>query len=347
MTTQTIDKPKQNIFLTLARFRETGIIVFIILLMIGVSLRSPYFLELDNFRDILLNISILAIVALGQTMVIITRGIDLSVGSSIGLVAMMAAFVVKENPEMSMVLLVLLGMAIGSVLGSFNGLIITVGKVPPIIATLGTLSIYRGMVFLYSEGNWINSFELPQSFKLLAKGTPLGLPNLVIIALVVVVIIFYFLNYTRPGRDIYAVGSNPDAATVAGIRVQRVIFMVYVISGVLCGLAGVLWASRFESAQTNTALGFELQTVAASVVGGVNIFGGSGTVTGVVLGALLLGIINNALTLIRISPFWQLAAQGALILLAVVADSVILRRLQKTLSAVGYKKEKLRTKKKK
>ena len=333
MTTQTIDKPKQNIFLTLARFRETGIIVFIILLMIGVSLRSPYFLELDNFRDILLNISILAIVALGQTMVIITRGIDLSVGSSIGLVAMMAAFVVKENPEMSMVLLVLLGMAIGSVLGSFNGLIITVGKVPPIIATLGTLSIYRGMVFLYSEGNWINSFELPQSFKLLAKGTPLGLPNLVIIALVVVVIIFYFLNYTRPGRDIYAVGSNPDAATVAGIRVQRVIFMVYVISGVLCGLAGVLWASRFESAQTNTALGFELQTVAASVVGGVNIFGGSGTVTGVVLGALLLGIINNALTLIRISPFWQLAAQGALILLAVVADSVILRRLQKTLSA--------------
>lgn len=233
-----------------------------------------------------------------------------------------------------MVLLVLLGMAIGSVLGSFNGLIITVGKVPPIIATLGTLSIYRGMVFLYSEGNWINSFELPQSFKLLAKGTPLGLPNLVIIALVVVVIIFYFLNYTRPGRDIYAVGSNPDAATVAGIRVQRVIFMVYVISGVLCGLAGVLWASRFESAQTNTALGFELQTVAASVVGGVNIFGGSGTVTGVLLGALLLGIINNALTLIRISPFWQLAAQGLLILLAVVVDAVVLRRLQRTLSVM-------------
>jgi rhamnose transport system permease protein len=331
--TVSTSKPRQNIFTLLGRFRETGIIAFIMLLVMLVSLRSPYFLSLENFRDILMNISILAIVALAQTMVIITRGIDLSVSSMIGLVAMMVAFTVKENPEMSPVVAILLGMALGSVLGSFNGFIITVGGVPPIIATLGTLSVYRGMVFLYSEGTWINAFEMPNSFKVLAKGTPLGLPNLVIFAIVVAVIVYYFLNYTRPGRDIYSVGSNPEAAQVAGIRVQRVIFMVYVISGVLCGLAGVLWASRFEAAQTNTALGFELQTVAASVVGGVNIFGGSGTVTGVLLGAFLLGIINNALTLVRISPFWQLAAQGALILLAVIIDSVILRRLQKTVAA--------------
>jgi rhamnose transport system permease protein len=333
LTTQTVSAPKQSFVLSLAKFRETGILVFILLLVVAVSLRSPYFLTLENFRDILMNISILAMVALAQTMVIITRGIDLSVSSMIGLVAMMVGFTIKENPQMSPVVAVLLGMALGSVLGSFNGLIITAGKVPPIIATLGTLSVYRGMVFLYSEGTWVNSFEIPVPFKLLAKGTPLGLPNLVIFAIVVAVIIYYFLNYTRAGRDIYAVGSNPDAAQVAGIRVQRTIFMVYVISGVLCGLAGVLWASRFEAAQTNTALGFELQTVAASVVGGVNIFGGSGTVTGVLLGAFLLGIINNALTLIRISPFWQLAAQGALILLAVIVDSVILRRLQKTIAA--------------
>lgn len=335
MTTQVTEAPKQNIFLTLGRFRETGISIFIILLIVVVSLRSPNFLTLDNFRDILLNISILAIVALGQTMVIITRGIDLSVGSMIGLVAMMVAFVVVENPDISPLVAVLLGMVLGAVLGSFNGLIVTVGGVPPIIATLGTLSVYRGAVFLYSQGTWINAFELPQSFKLLAKGTPLGLPNVVIVAVAIAAIVYYFLNYTRLGRNIYAVGSNPEAATVAGIRVQRIIFMVYVISGVLCGLAGVLWASRFESAQTNTALGFELQTVAASVVGGVNIFGGSGTVSGVLLGALLLGIINNALTLVRISPFWQLAAQGALILLAVVVDSVILHRLQQTRTAEG------------
>jgi rhamnose transport system permease protein len=331
LTTQTTS-PKRNIFQTLATFRETGITLFIVILVVLVSLRSPYFLSLENFRDILLNISILAIVALGQTMVIITRGIDLSVGPMIALVAMMVSFVVKENPEFSPILAVLLGIAIGCVLGSFNGFIITIGGVPPIIATLGTLSVYRGAVFLYSEGTWINAFEMSQSFKQLSKGTPLILPNLVIIAIVIAIIVYYYLNYTRPGRDIYAVGSNPDAARVAGIRVQWVIFKVYLVSGLLCGLAGVLWASRFESAQTNTATGFMLPTIAAAVVGGVNIFGGSGTVTGVLLGALLLGIINNSLTLIRISPFWQLAAQGLLILLAVVVDAVVLRRLQRTLT---------------
>jgi rhamnose transport system permease protein len=322
--------PTSNVLLALARFREIGISLFIVLLVAGVSLRSPYFLTFDNFLVILLNISVLAIVALAQTMVIITRGIDLSVGSMIGLVAMMVAFVVKEHPDLALPLVVLLGMALGSVLGCFNGLVIAVGGVPPIIATLGTLSIYRGLVFLYSEGTWINAFEMPAGFKLLAKGTPLGLPNLVIIALVVAGIAYYFLGFTRAGRDIYAVGSNPDAAQMAGIRKPRVIFMVYVITGIACGLAGVLWASRFEAAQTNTALGFELQTVAASVVGGVSTLGGSGTVPGVLLGALLLGTIENSLTLVRISPFWQLAAQGLLILLAVVTDSLILRRLQRT-----------------
>jgi rhamnose transport system permease protein len=287
-------------------------------------MRAPSFLQLDNFRDILLNISILSIVALAQTMVIITHGIDLSVSSMIGLVAMMVAFVVKQNPEMPVILAIILGMALGAVLGSFNGLIVAFGNVPPIIATLGTLSVYRGLVFFYSQGTWINSFELPQSFKLLSKGTPLGLPNMVIIAMLVAAAVYYFLNYTRTGRDIYAVGNNPEAAQLAGIRKQRIILLVYLLSGLLSGLAAVLWASRFESAQTNTALGFELQTVAASVVGGVSISGGVGTVPGVMLGALLLGIIQNSLTLVRISPFWQLAAQGLLILIAVIADKWIL-----------------------
>jgi rhamnose transport system permease protein len=332
LTAKASDTPKQNILLTLASSRETGLIVFIVLLIILMSLRSgSAFLSFENFRDILLNISILMIVALAQTMVIITRGIDLSVGSMIGLVAMMVSFVIKVNPEFSPVLAVLLGMALGCALGSVNGLLVTAGGVPPIIATLGTLSIYRGAVFLYSEGTYINAHEMSPAFKALSKGTPLGLPNLVIIALVVGAIVYYFLNYTRPGRDIYAVGSNPDAAQVAGIRVQRTVFMVYLLSGLLCGMAGVLWASRVESAQTNTALGFELQTVAASVVGGVNIFGGSGTVPGVLLGAFLLGVIDNALKLARISPFWQLAVQGLLILAAVIVDSFILRRLQRTL----------------
>jgi rhamnose transport system permease protein len=330
MASVTKERPTSpNLILLLMRFREVGIFLFTILLIAVVSIISPYFLSVANFRDILLNISILAIVGLGQMMVIITRGIDLSVGSMIGLVAMMVSFMIVAFPQLSPVVALLLGMLLGIALGSINGAIIAWGNVPPIIATLGTLSIYRGMVFLYSEGTWINAFEMPEQFRQLSKGTPLGVPNLILIALVVAAGIFYFLNYTQTGRDIYAVGSNPEAANVAGVRVQRIIFLVYVLSGVLCGMAGVLWASRFESAQTNTALGFELQTVAAPVVGGVNIFGGSGTVLGVVLGAFLLGVIENALTIVRISPFWQLAIQGVLILLAVIADSAILHRIQR------------------
>lgn len=312
----------------LVRFRELGIVAFMLLLAALVSLRAPAFLSVDNFRDILLNISILVIVALGQMMVIITRGIDLSVGAVIGLSAMMVSFTLVAAPGLPMPLVLLLGLAIGATLGAVNGLVITAGNVPPIIATLGTMSIYRGLIFFYSEGSWVNAFEMPESFRRLAKAAPLGVPNLILFAAAVALLVAFFLTSTRRGRDIYAVGSNPDAARFAGIRTRQVIFTVYVLSGLLAGLAGVLWASRFEAAQTNTALGFELQTVAAPVVGGVNIFGGSGGVLGVVLGAFLLGIIQNALTLVQISPFWQLAAQGLLILVAVVFDSVVMRRLR-------------------
>jgi rhamnose transport system permease protein len=322
-------QPERRLLQAVIRFREAGIIIFILILAALVSVRNPAFLSPANFRDILLNISILMIVALAQMMVIITRGIDLSVGSMIGLTAMMVSFTIVAFPGMPSVLALPLGMLLGAILGGLNGLIIAYGGVPPIIATLGTLSIYRGLIFLYSGGQWINAFEMPPDFKELAKGTPLGVPNLILFAIVVAVAVFLFLKYTRTGRDIYAVGSNPDAARFAGIQTQRIIFMVFMISGLLCGLAGVLWASRFEAAQTNTALGFELQTVAAPVVGGVNIFGGSGSVLGVGLGAFLLGIINNALTLVKISPFWQLAVQGLLILLAVIADAAISRRLQR------------------
>jgi rhamnose transport system permease protein len=326
--TETAPAPRQRLAQVFIKFREVGIALIIVVLAALVTLRNPAFLTANNFRDIVLNISILVIVALAQTMVIITRGIDLSVGSTIGLTAMMVAFTIAAFPTLPPLLTIPLGMALGAALGSLNGLIIAGGGAPPIIATLGTLSIYRGLIFLYSGSkSTINAFEMPPGFRQLAKGAPLGVPNLILFAIVVVAAVYYFLRYTRAGRDIYTLGSNPDAARFAGIPTQRITFMVYVISGMLSGLAGVLWAARFESAQTNTALGFELQTVAAAVVGGVSTLGGSGSVVGVVLGAFLLGIINNALTLVQISPFWQLAAQGLLILLAVIADAAIVRRL--------------------
>jgi rhamnose transport system permease protein len=331
--TEAVPRAQPRLVQVFVKYREVGILLIIVVLVAAVSLRNPAFLTADNFRDIVLNISILVIVALAQTMVIITRGIDLSVGSTIGLTAMMVAFTIAAFPNTPPLLAVPLGMALGAALGSLNGLMIAGGGAPPIIATLGTLSIYRGLIFLYSGSkSTINAFELPAGFRQLAKGTPLGAPNLILFAIVVAAVMYYFLRYSRTGRDIYALGSNPDAARFAGIPTQRITFLVYVISGLLCGLAGVLWAARFESAQTNTALGFELQSVAASVVGGVSTLGGSGTVFGVILGAFLLGIINNALTLVQISPFWQLAAQGLLILLAVIADAAIVRRLQRITS---------------
>jgi rhamnose transport system permease protein len=323
------ERSKRDFASFFTRYRELVLIAFIVLLVVFISLRNSNFLTFMNIKDILLDISILAMVALAQGMIIITRGIDLSVASMLALIAMMTGFVIKAHPGMSPVLAVLLGMALGAVLGSLNGGIITVGRVPPIIATLGTLSIYRGLVFLYGGGTWINAFEMPPAFKRLAKGAALGLPNLVIIALVVAAVAYVFLNHTQPGRDIYALGSNPDAAKISGIRTRRTEFMVYVISGVVCGLAGVLWASRYEAAQTNTALGFELQTVTAAVIGGVSMLGGIGTVPGILLGALLLGVIQNVLMLSGISPFWQLAAQGFLILVAVVADSTLQQRTKR------------------
>lgn len=240
---------------------------------------------------------------------------------------MMVGFTLSVNTGIPVMVALLIGIVLGAVLGSFNGAIITVGHVPPIIATLGTLSIYRGMVFFYSQGTWINAFELPEGVKLLSKGQPLGVPNLILIALLIAALTFVYLKFTRVGRNIYAVGSNADAAEFAGIRPQRIKFLVYVLSGAISGLAAVLWLSRFESAQTNSALGFELQSVTAAVVGGVSTSGGVGTIPGVLLGALLLGIIQNSLTLIRISAFWQLAAQGLLIIIAVVSDKLISKRI--------------------
>jgi rhamnose transport system permease protein len=325
----TASEAVKNILWELIRMREISTSIIILVLAISITLRAPSFLSATNILNIMMNISILIIVALAQAMVIITRGIDLSVSSIIGLVGMMVGFILRLYPETPIVFIVLLGMLLGSVLGSFNGLIITHGNVPPIIATLGTLSIYRGLVFFYSQGTWVNSYELPISIKLLSKGTPLGIPNLILIAILVAIIVFYFLKYTRTGRDIYAVGSNPDAAQYAGVPLDRIKFLVYLISGLLSGLAAVLWVSRFESAQTNSALGFELQTVTAAVVGGVSTSGGVGSVPGVLLGALLLGIIQNSLNLIRISAFWQLAAQGLLILFAVISDKAITERVRR------------------
>lgn len=319
----------KGLLLWVAGSRETAICLFIILLIIVVSLRSPYFLTIKNLEDVLLNIAVLSIVATGQMMVITSGCIDLSVGSALALSGMIVGMTVSENWHLPPLLALLMGMGLGIVLGSFNGLLVTKGRVPPIIATLGTMSVYRGLTFVVSGGTWVDAAEMPDSFKQLARDTVLGVPNLILITIIVAIIFYYFLNHTRTGREVYAVGSNPSAARVAGINVNRILFLVFLLSGILSGMGGVLWVSRYASAQSDSAMGFELQTVAAAVIGGVSITGGSGTVPGLLLGSLLLGILINALTLVRVSPFWQLAMQGMAILIAVVSNAAMSRRLQR------------------
>ncbi len=303
--------------------RELGILAFTVLLVILVSFGSSSFLTFDNFQDITLNTCILIMVAIGQMMVIVTAGIDLSVAAGLALSGMIVALTVRDFPGLSPALAVLMGAAVGTLLGALNGLIVSKGKVPPIITTLGTMSVYRGLAFVVSGGAWVSANEMPLGFKNIARGSVLGVPNLVIFAALTFLVFYYFLNHVRTGREIYAIGSDKEAARVTGIDVEKIQFLVFTLSGFLYGTAGVLWVSRYASAQSNSASSFMLQTVAAVVVGGVSIFGGSGKVFGVVVGAFLLGIIDNALNVTGVSPFWKLAIQGLVILLAVVVDEVM------------------------
>ena len=265
-------------------------------------------------------------------MVIITGGIDLSVASNLALSAMSVGVLQRAYPGAPVLLLVLLGIAIGALLGVINATLITAGKVPPIIATLGTMSMIRGMIFIVSKGSWVASTDVPQSFRNLAWLKIANIPMLIIWAIVTALLFAYFMKYTRTGRQIYAIGSNLKAANVAGFDVERTRFVVYALAGALSGFAGMLWMARFAVVQNNTALGFELQTVASAVVGGTSIYGGSGTILGTILGALFIGILANGLTLVHISEFWQMAVQGVVILGAVVINALIARRLQTIMS---------------
>ena len=332
MKTHTQQDSKNSLFLFFAKHRESGIALVIVLLALLVTLRAPVFLTFSNMRDIGMDISALVIVAIAQTMVIITAGIDLSVSSTLALCAMTVGITVRDHPNTPLLVLIVIGVGLGALLGSINASLISWGKVPPIIATLGTLSVYRGLVFVVSGGSWVSPTDVPERVRQLAWANIFGVPMLILWAIVFAIVFAYLMKNTRTCRQIYAIGSNLKAARVSGFRVERTEFIVYVISGALAGFAGVLWLARFSVVQNNTALGFELQTVAAAVVGGTSIYGGSGSILGTILGALFVGILANALTLTHIPEFWQLAVQGLVILGAVVLNALIARRLHKLMT---------------
>jgi rhamnose transport system permease protein len=285
----------------------------------------------SNIEQILLSVAILAIVAVGETLVVLTRSVDLSVGSIVGFAAFVAANLFKQQPGTNLLVAILLGCALGLVLGAVNGLIVTVGRVPAIIVTLGTLYVYRGLDFVVAGGTQVSASDVPDSYLSLATTQILGIPALLLFAAAIALIFAYLLRSTRSGRELYAIGSNPDAARLVGIRSNLLVFGAFLMSGLLCGFAGVLWGARFATVDATAATGLELQVIAAVVVGGVNIFGGSGTILGAVLGAIVLGTVDDALNLLRLSQFWLQAIDGAAILIAVSLDAFITRWVQRAL----------------
>nr|WP_176023339.1 ABC transporter permease [Brucella pseudintermedia] len=305
----------------LLKQRELLLLV-IIALMVGLfASRAPGFASPGNLANIFNDTSILIIIALGQMAVILTKSIDLSVAANLAFTGMAVAMLNATYPGLPLVLLIVLAIGIGAVLGAINGILVWKLNIPAIVVTLGTLTIYRGMAFVLSGGAWVNAHQMTAPFLNMPRTVVLGLPLLGWTAIVIVALIYVLLTRTFFGRALYASGGNPTAAVYTGIDVGRTRFFAFVLSGALAGLCGYLWVSRYAVAYVDVAAGFELDSVAACVIGGISTLGGIGTVAGAVLGALFLGVIKNALPVIDISPFWQMAISGSVIILAVIFNA--------------------------
>ena len=327
MTPVATTPPMRNLLKT----RELGILLALALLVLYTTINNSRFLSGQSIRDNLLNTAILAVMATGQAVVVITRNIDLSVGSVLGISAWTAATLMSDHQGLPMIVAILVGLAVGAAAGLLNGVLVRYGKVPALVVTLGTLYIYRGITYQWAGGSQVNADKLPAHFLNFANDNLLGIPWLVLIALIVVGGATLVMRNYRVGRELYAMGSSPQAAELAGIKVARNLLGAFLLSGALAGLAGVLFAARFGTVDASAGTGYELNVVAAVVVGGVAVFGGSGTVWGAGLGALLLTVISSALAVLDINQFWQQAIVGALIILAICADRLVAVRIARSL----------------
>jgi rhamnose transport system permease protein len=316
---------------TLFRLREVGIFAAFLFCLAFFGLKANNFLTVTNWQEIGTDVAIVAAVAVGETMVVLTRNIDLSVGSIIGLTAYISSNSLQHHHHESLVLVALVAMGVGVLCGIGNGLLVAVGKIPAIIATLATLAIYRGLLFEITAGQNVLASNLPQNFLNLSSLTFLGVPSLAWMAIVVAVFGGALLHWVPWARDFYAIGSNPDAARFTGIPVGRRVMTAFVLSGMLAGLGGFMFAARFAGVDATSANGYEFLVVTAVVIGGVNVFGGSGTVLGAMLGAVLVATINDGFTLMRFSQFWQEFFEGAAIVVAVTVDALLFNQLQQLL----------------
>ena len=311
----------------LLRFRELGIVLALVVVVGATTIDNHLFLSATNVQQVLSGASIIALLAIGETIVIITRNVDLSIGSVLGISAYATGVLYVHHPHVSLPVVFLVALGIGVVCGVVNGLVVTVARVPSLVVTLGTLYIIRGIDGAWAGGNQVNASMLPTSFNKIGYGTVAGVPYLGIIGIVAVAIAAYAMRSFRTPRDFYAIGSDPAAARLAGIPVGARVFLAFVLSGGIAGLAGAVWLSYYGSVDAIAGVGYEFQVIAAVVVGGVAIFGGSGTVLGAALGALLLNTINSALVVVNVSSFWSQALAGALLIGAIAFDRLIAVRV--------------------
>ena len=304
----------------LLKHREALLAAVIVLMIIAIGTRVPSFIAPGNLVEMFNDTSILIILALGQMMVLLTRGIDLSMAANLALTGMIVALINFNYPQVPVWALLMLATVLGLVMGVINGLLVWKMGIPAIVVTLGTMSIYRGIIFLLSGGGWVNSNQMGADFLGLPRASVLGLPVLSWCAIAALLLVGYFLRYSRTGRALYTAGGNATAAYYTGINAGKMQFVSFCLSGALAGFCGYLWISRFAVAYVDVANGFELQVVAACVIGGISTMGGTGRVLGCLCGALFLGVINNALPVIGVSPFWQMAISGTVIVIAVLLN---------------------------
>ena len=309
--------PRGPLRAVLDRSLEYGLLIGFILLCALLTLVSPVFLTPINLLNVALQASVVAILAFGQTFVILSAGIDLSVGSVLALTGAVMAMQTGQN---GVLVGILVGLLAGAVLGALNGLFVTRARVAPFIATLAMLAIARGLTYIYTQGSPIRVDQ--PAFNVFGQGTVGAVPVPVVIMLAVFVVCLVVLTQTRFGRYVFAIGSNPEVTRLAGVPIDRYVVAVYAISGLLAALGGLILTGRLAAADPNAATGYELDVIAAVVIGGTSLFGGRGGVFGTLIGALIIAVVGNGMVLLNVNPFWTQAVKGAIILIAVLPDSL-------------------------
>jgi rhamnose transport system permease protein len=327
--------PRQTFSEFALRLRVSGVLAFLLIVGFSFSLLTPRFFTAQNASAIASNAAILSVVAAAQAIVLLTRNVDVSVGSMMGFAAYLTADYASRHPNVGAEL-VLLALLIGLGLGAINGLLVAYGRVSSLIATLATMSLYRGFTYMYAHGQEVTSNKLPRWMLHSVDLRFWGIPVLVVICILVVALVAIFLRHYPLGRRIYAVGSNPQASVFYGLRIQRVVLLAYGLSGVLCGFAGLLYAARVGTVTVILASGWEMSSLAAAVIGGVSVTGGSGTVIGAALGALVLATIDNGLVLLGIPEFWRMFIQGSSIVAAAAVDVFIGVRIRNSLQGQRF-----------